>query len=309
VRLLLAGGGAFGEEHLRALEAIGGLDLALAEPNTGTRARLKQRYGLADTGADAIPMMDRFRPQGVIVATPAATHAPIALAALSRDIPVLIEKPVAPDSATVRHLRDAAAASRAFAQPGHILRFSEAHRQLAALVKSGEIGEPVMIASRRYRDAAHAVRYTDVDPVLMTLVHDIDLALWLDGSAAVSATARRQPAATARSLTTATLRSARGTIWQLSTAWVHPGPDVPPDRVEVVGTRGGAELTVGAHIDVYGETARRRPADLPDDPLGAELDGFLKGIVAGRNLSPVSLDDALDGILAAEMILDALRTG
>ena len=36
--------------------------------------------------------------------------------------------------------------------------------------------------SRRYRDDSHAVRYPDDDPVLMTLIHDIDIAQWVTGS-------------------------------------------------------------------------------------------------------------------------------
>jgi predicted dehydrogenase len=303
VKLLVAGGGAFGEEHLRTL---GALELAVAEPRTEVRERLVGRYALADSDGDTATLIERFAPSGVVVATPAAAHEGITLDALARGLPVLVEKPVAPDPATARRLRDAAASSRGFLQPGHILRFSAPHRQLAGILRSGEIGDLVHVGSRRYRDAAHADRYPDVDPVLMTMIHDIDLALWFDGRVPVSARANRGPPGSGRSMTDAWLTGAAGTSWHLSTAWLHPGPAVPDDRVELVGTRGSAELHVGSHIEVFAGESRRIPADAADDPLRTELLCFLDGIRSGTSRAPVTPDDAVDGLVVATMILAAL---
>jgi hypothetical protein len=44
------------------------------------------------------------------------------------------------------------------------------------------------------RDDSHAVRYPDDDPVLMTLIHDIDIAQWVTGSDFHSIVARRSEA-------------------------------------------------------------------------------------------------------------------
>lgn len=306
MKILVAGGGAFGKEHLKTLAAIGGVTLAVAEPRQDELERLRGTFGLADGDANAFALLERFRPDGVVVATPAKAHAPLATAALERAIPVLVEKPVAPDAATMRLLVDAAAASRAFLLPGHILRFSSAHRRLRDILAGGEIGELLQFKSRRYRDAGHAERYTDVDPVLMTMIHDIDLALWFSGAPAVSAGAVRRPAATARSLTTAQLLNSSGATWQLSTAWLHPGPDCPPDRVEIVGTKGSAELAIGSHIDIYGTEFRRIPLEDIDDPLRTELDCFLQRIRSGESSVPVGPQDAYEGLLAAEMVIEAL---
>lgn len=306
MKILVAGGGIFGKEHLKTLTTIGGLTLAAAETRETELARLGEMFPLADRDTDAFALLERFAPDGIVIATPAAAHAPLAIAALERGVPVLVEKPVAPDAATMRRLCGVAVASNSFLQPGHILRFSAGHRQLLDIFRQGEIGELLHFTSRRYRDASHAVRYTDIDPVLMTMIHDIDLALWFDGGTAVSAHAARRPEATNRSLTTAWLESSTGATWQISTAWLHPGPDCPPDRVEIVGTQGSAELVVGSHIDVFGPARRRIDMSAPDDPLRTELDCFLAGIRARASQAPVTPQDALNGLLAAEMILHAL---
>ena len=306
MRILVAGGGAFGKEHLKTLTAIGGVTLAVAETQEAELARLGETFTLADQDADFLSLLERFAPDGVVVATPAAAHAPLAIAALQRGVPVLVEKPVTLDTVTMRHLCNVAAASKSFLQPAHILRFSSGHKQLLQVLRQGQIGDLLQFSSRRYRDASHAARYTEIDPVLMTMIHDIDLALWFDGGCPVSVSATRLPKGTSHSLTTARLVSSSGAVWQVSTAWLHPGPDCPPDRVEIVGTRGSAELEVGSHIDVYGETRWRIEVGELDDPLRTELECFLAGIRAGRSHAPVTPEHAQNGLIAAEMIIREL---
>jgi len=307
MKIMVAGGGLFGKEHLKTLSAMVGISVALAEPRAEERERLRNVFGLAEADSDAFTLLERYRPDAVVIATPAEAHAPLAIAALERAIPVLVEKPVAPDAVTMRVLCDAADASSAFLLPGHILRFSAQHRRLKAVLASGAIGELLHFSSRRYRDASHAARYTDIDPVLMTMIHDIDLALWFSGSpAAKVASAFRRPAGTARSVTTACLEAASGAGWQLSTAWLHPNADCPPDRVEIIGTKGSAELLVDRCLTIYSATCERIELDAQYDALRTELDCFLSAIRSGGRQLPVKPRDALDGLLAAEAILKAL---
>ena len=304
MKILVAGGGAFGKEHLRALAKMGGVELAVAESRADELERLGTLFPLADRDQDAGRLIERFAPEGIVVATPAAAPAPQAHIARERDIPVLVEKPVAPDSTIMRQLCAAASRSRAFLQPGHILRFSAPHRKLREIVQAGQIGNLLRIVSRRYRDSSHADRYRDVDPVFTTMVHDIDLALWFDGSDAAEVRAVRLPPDDYRSLTIADVTSSRGVSWQLSLAWLHPSLDCPPDRVELIGTRGSVEFEAGRGIDLYTDDGHHQlPLAADDDPLRAELDAFLSGIRSGRLAAPVTLGDALRGLLVAERIV------
>lgn len=305
MKILVAGGGAFGREHLKTLAGLG-VDIAVAEVRPDALAALRGEFALADADADALALTDRFRPDGVVVATPAAVHEPLAIEALRRNIPVLVEKPVADTAEAAARLCTAAASSRAFLQPGHILRFSTGHQALLGILRDGEVGSLLRFSSRRYRDASHAARYRDIDPVLMTLIHDIDLALWFDGSDVAKVHAHRGPSGQAASLTTVHVEANSGAQWQLSTAWLHPGPDCPGDRVEIVGTGGSAELEVGSHIDLFADR-RARIGIGDDDPLATELVCFMDGIRAGRSQSPVSPEEALAGLRLAEAIMDELR--
>lgn len=307
MKILVAGGGLFGKEHLRTLSAMGDVTIALAEPRAEESERIAALFPIAMHDVDAIPLLDRFAPDGIVIASPAVAHAPLTLAALARNIPVLVEKPVAPDSAIMQQLCAAAGQSRAFLLPGHILRFSAPHLRLHEILAQGTIGELLRVTSRRYRDSSHAKRYRDVDPVFTTMIHDIDLALWFDGTDASEVRAMRLPRDDYRSLTVAEVISSRGALWQLSLAWLHPGLPWPPDRVELIGTMGSVEYDAERGIDLYTQDGHRNlQVAADDDPLRTELEAFLAGIRAGHLLAPVTPEDALKGLRVAERVVTAL---
>lgn len=304
-RILVAGAGAFGREHLSRLSRMVDVEIVgIADRLPAAAQEAAERYGLPVWDTDATALIDRLRPDGLIVATPANSHVPLACAALDRGIPVLVEKPVAPTAVEVAALIEVEARSTAFVLPGHVLRFSAAHRLLVNIARSDAIGPILSVTSRRFRDDSHAVRYRDIDPVLMTMIHDIDLCLWITGAKAGEAFAVRRPADTPRSQTIALVRDSTGAAWQLATAWTFPAESVPADRVEIVGEHGSVELEVGRHISQWGTVDRR--IDLatlpPEDALQAELDEFIRCIRTGTRPAVVTTRDAERGLAAAETI-------
>ncbi len=86
----------------------------------------------------------------------------------------------------------------------------------------------------------------------MTTIHDIDLMLWITGGTMEMLFALRNPPDTFRSVTVVTGQDTTGATWNLSNAWVVPGP-CPPDRVEITCERGVIEMEVGVAIRVSGE--------------------------------------------------------
>lgn len=304
-RILVAGAGAFGREYLGRLAAMTDVALVGVADRLPAAARdAAARYGVPAWDTDAGGLLERLRPDGLIVATPADSHVPLARAALDRGIPVLVEKPVGPTAAEVAALAEVEARSSAFVLPGHVLRFSAAHRMLVDIARTDAIGPILSVTSRRFRDDGHAVRYRDVDPVLMTMIHDIDLCLWITGAEAADAFAVRRPADTPRSQTIALVRDSTGAAWQLATAWTFPAQSVPADRVEILGEHGSVELEAGRHIRQWGAVDRR--IDLaalpPEDALQAELDEFIRCIRTRTRPRVVTTRDAERGLAAAETI-------
>jgi predicted dehydrogenase len=310
VRVLVAGAGDFGREHLDRLAARSDIILVgVADTNPASLELVRSRYGFIDRHTDPLQMIDEAEADAVIIATPAASHVELCASALGRKLCVLLEKPVAPSAATTAPLLAVAANSEGFVLPGHVLRFSKDHQRLIEIVRSGWIGKVVYVNSRRYRDDSHASRYPDTDPVLMTLIHDIDLAQWVTGSNFYSVLARRSEGVGFRSMTAVSATTLTRVICDLRTAWTFTEGDLPPDRLEVVGDRGNVELIIGHALHVYADGRR---ADYPlakaDDPLANEQDHFLS-CVRDRSLAPaLNLSQAVAGLKLADAAIESLRT-
>ena len=310
LRILVAGAGRFGGEHLARLAERPDVVVAgVGDPDPAALDQARPRFGAATFAADPLALIDAVEADAVIIAAPGAAHVELCAAALGRNLCVLLEKPIAPSAASAASLVASARVSKGFVLPGHVLRFSKDHGRLVEIVRSGRIGEILYVNARRYRDDSHAVRYPHDDPVLMTLIHDIDLAQWIAGSSFRSVLAHRS-AGGFRSITAARAITTTGVICDLRTAWTFPGADFPPDTLEVVGDRGGVELTVGRSIEVYADGRRtEHPCDGADDPLKNEQDHFL-ACVRDRTLRPaLNLDDALSGLKLADAALESLGAG
>jgi len=311
VRLLVAGAGSFGREHLRILSTMSDVILVgVADIVESAAEDACRRFGALEAGSDAREMLGRLRPDGLVIATPGPTHAALARHALDLGIPVLVEKPVAMSAAEAGILLDAAAPSDAFVLPGHILRFSAPHRRLVEIARSAAIGPIVSVTARRHRDDGHARRYAE-DPVLMTMVHDIDLALWITGSTPDEVLAHRRPTGTPRSETLMMGASPGGAVWRLTTAWTFPSLAPPPDRIEVVGERGSVELEAGIAIRVYGEAPLVLDVSTadPDQPHRAELAHFIDCVRQGAQPEAVALADAIAGLRVADAVLASVASG
>jgi predicted dehydrogenase len=307
--VLVAGAGLFGREHLARLVGRADVQVAgVADISADALAEIGSRYAIVNGAADPLRMIAETPADAVIVATPAQSHVEICQCALDAGLCVLLEKPVAATAAAATQLLAASQGARGFVLPGHVLRFSRDHRALVEIVRAGAIGDVLYINSRRYRDDSHAMRYPEIDPVLMTLIHDIDLAQWITGAGFGSVLARRSGGPGFRSITAVSATATTGAICDLRTAWTFPSTDAPADRLEVVGTGGSVELVVGEALRVWNaDRTTERPADAADDPLRNEQDHFL-ACVADRSRNPaLGLPEAIAGLQLAEAALRSLR--
>lgn len=311
LRIAVAGAGAFGREHLGRLMARNDVEVVgVSDPSSAALDVVRDRFAAVPLYSDSPRLIGDTQADGVVVATPASSHFELTQLALSRGISVLLEKPAAATAGEAARLEALSSASSAFVLPGHVLRFSKDHARLAGIVESGTIGDVLYVNSRRYRDASHATRYPDTDPVLMTMIHDIDLAVWLVRSLFRSVHGSRSGRPGFRSLTTAHVTTESGVCCDLRTAWVFEAGDIPADRLEVVGDRGSIELDVEIGLQLYADGRLTRiPLEAADDPLVNEHDHFVSNIRSGSKDLRVTLADATRGLKLAEAIIESFASG
>ncbi len=117
IRLGLVGGGMWGRSLIRTIQGLDDVHLCrLASSNPASRTQVDRRCAVYTTWPE---MLEAPGLDGVIVATPPPTHAHIAIAALDRDLAVLIEKPLTLDLAQAERLSDRVRQQGAIAMVDH----------------------------------------------------------------------------------------------------------------------------------------------------------------------------------------------
>jgi predicted dehydrogenase len=162
----LVGCGRWGRHVLRDLIGLG-CDVTVVARSEQSRGRARE--GGATAIVDSISSLNGV--DGVVIATPTATHAEAVEEALPLGVPVFVEKPLTADAASARRLA-AAAPDRLFVMDKW--RYHPGVRELARIARSGELGEVVGLHARRVT-LGH--RYTDVDTVWIHAPHDLAIAL------------------------------------------------------------------------------------------------------------------------------------
>ena len=144
----------------------------------------------AELGARAVADVDELfaAVDGVLVATPSATHPAAVAAALGAGLPVLCEKPLALDPDEVERLAETADAAGVPLVVGFQRRFDPALVAMRAAIAAGEYG-------RVYLARALAMDHRPPPPGFVAtsggifvdqLVHDLDALPWLLGDRVVS---------------------------------------------------------------------------------------------------------------------------
>jgi predicted dehydrogenase len=185
VRIAVVGVGLIGRRHVAAIDAADGArPAALVDPAPATRV-LADDVG-APWFADLEEMPDGLT-DAVILATPNALHVDGGLACIARGLPVLIEKPLAVDVAGARRLVEAAASAGVHLLVGHHRRHNPIIATAKEIIESGEIGRVVSVQGmfwlRKPDDYFEVAwrREPGAGPVLLNLIHDIDLLRYLVG--------------------------------------------------------------------------------------------------------------------------------
>ena len=126
--------------------------VALCDNDPATLQRASQQTGIAATFSDYNQLLDKADLDAVVIATPNAFHAPIALAAIARKKHVLCEKPIAMNLAEARQMLSAAEAAGVRHMTAFTYRFVPAMQYMRHLVHSGAIGRPYHFRASRFQD-------------------------------------------------------------------------------------------------------------------------------------------------------------
>lgn len=116
-----------------------------------------------------------------VVATADATHQQLVEACIARGIYALCEKPLTLSAdESLRLVRAERASGRRLVQVGFMRRYDTGYRHIHDSVRSGRVGEPVLIRQRHHNPLA-ANAFEAKMLLISSAAHDIDLFRWLTG--------------------------------------------------------------------------------------------------------------------------------
>ncbi len=176
IRVGLIGMGRMGQNHLRILSLLKGVDLAfIHDANAAIGEKLSSTYEVPSVlnPFDHLQGVD-----AVVIASPTVTHADYVKKIGKTVRNIFVEKPLA---ATLPESEDLVAfcqRSNLNLQVGFIERFNPAVQAIKRVLG----GSDRVISIDFTRTNKVSARITDVDAVIDLMIHDIDLALYLNGA-------------------------------------------------------------------------------------------------------------------------------
>ncbi|MGH9564234.1 MAG: Gfo/Idh/MocA family protein, partial [Terracidiphilus sp.] len=178
--MAVAGAGAFGRNHLRALrelenEGAGVALVAAVEPDAARGDEAAKQYGIpVFASIDALLGAD-LKLDAAVVAVPTVKHYEVALQLLDARLDLLIEKPLAATLGEADALIQSQKKNGRTIQVGHLERFNP-----AVLAVEPKLVRPMFFEAHRL--SIFSPRALDVDVVLDLMIHDLDIVLTFAGS-------------------------------------------------------------------------------------------------------------------------------
>ncbi|GAN79588.1 Gfo/Idh/MocA family protein [Acidocella aminolytica] len=335
--IAVCGAGVIGQAHIRLIQALParrGWLKGIIDPMPQAQAQAEMlgvRYS-----EHLVRALDEWRPDAVIIASPNALHVEMAGACIARNIPLLVEKPLADNVADAFALAHLAEERDVPLLVGHFRRHNPVMRAARDLLAKGGLGRLVSVnadVTVCKPDAYFNVPWRTQSgggPVLINLVHDIDALRYLCGEIesvqAVTSNAARgfeveDTAAvllrfTSGALATLTLSDATPSPW----CWDQTSGENKDfarhqgQCYRLCGTEAALELPGLIRWHYAGQKGWTQPLSAqplayePGDPLALQLDHFLR--VARREEQPmVSGKDGAATLAATMAVLEAARTG
>ena len=138
----------FGRSHIPAFQVNGCRVVAVCQRNRAHAQAIADKYGVEGVFDRWEDLLEKARPEIVVIATPPHLHKAIALAAFGQGAHVLCEKPIALDAAEGREILDAAARANRTAMTNFNWRSPAAFQQFHAMAQEGFLGRLLHVQVR-----------------------------------------------------------------------------------------------------------------------------------------------------------------
>jgi UDP-N-acetylglucosamine 3-dehydrogenase len=302
LRLGVVGVGVMGYNHARVLAEMPGVTLVgVADPDDKQAEAARHTLGCA-TVPDIRDLLE-LGVDAVSIAAPTHLHRSIALAAISRGVHVLVEKPIASSVEEGREIITAARRAGVTLMVGHVERFNPAVQAIKEALRDEDI---LSIAITRV--GPFPPRMSNVGVVIDLAVHDIDLISWFTESEIIEVQPQLSSAKAEREdIALLQFRTASGVLAHINTNWLTPFKartvHVATKRKYVIGDLLTRQVTECFGFQPDGSYSMRHLSVGHAEPLRSELSAFVAA-VRGNSRPPVTGEE---GVASLEIAIRCLN--
>jgi len=325
LRVGVVGVGNMGRHHARIYAELAGCEIVAVVDKDLDRAR----EIAGKTGGTAYASLEEVTADldAASVAVPTVYHAEVAIPLMERGVAVLIEKPLAQDTASAKELRDASRRHHSLLQVGHSERFNPVVQAMLRMGLTPRFIETHRISPFTFRSA-------DIGVVFDMMIHDIDIVLHLvkrrdytidavgvavlgpcedvanarvrfADQTVVNLTASRLALKTERKIRVFAPSGYVSMDYQKKTGIAIRLAD-NIDLIRMAKERNFEDLSQMKNLD-FGAMVKIEPLQVDDvEPLRAEIESFLRSIRTGTDAA-VSAEEGYAAVEMAERITDAVR--
>lgn len=325
LNIAVVGSGYWGPNLIRNVSQLRGAKLhTVCDINQNMLNKINDKYHPQYITTNIEDILKNDEIDGVIVATPAHTHAEIGEQILGAKKHLLIEKPLTLTSSDSQKLVELARQNDLILMVGHVFEYNPAVEKLKELVDSGELGKVLYVYSTRVN--LGKIR-DDLNAFWNLAPHDISIINYILGSSPEKVSARGfnflQPEKKLEDVVFAVLEYPEGIAAHIHTSWLDPDKirrmtvvgekkmvvydDISENRI-VIYDKGAVWVedseTYGVHRlmtytgDIY---IPKLPAV---EPLQAEIEHFLECIRTGN--TPRS--DGVNGLNVVKVLEGVSRS-
>jgi predicted dehydrogenase len=323
-RLALIGFGYWGPNYARALSELSQVQLtAICDRSSDRLTQVRQRYPGVMTCTDPSDVFRQSDIDAVVIATPASTHRQLVEQALSSGRHVLVEKPMALDTAGCDALCRLAESAKRVLMVGYTFLYNSGVRKMKECMTGGDFGQTYYLHATRTN--LGPIRQ-DVNAVWDLAPHDVAIFNYLLDQQPqwVSAVGTRVLRSSREDIGFATLGYANGVLGNIHVSWADPNK---VREVVAVGSRRRVVfndlndtervrffergVSVGdAVAESFGEFKLLvRDGDIvspkiePSEPLKNQCSDFLSAIASGR--APLADGHFASGVVRTLVAIEA----
>ena len=256
-QIALVGCGYWGKNLCRNFHALGALSTVVdATENGQATARSIAPNAIVSDNFDAILIDDQI--QGIALATPAETHADLAIRAMRAGKDVFVEKPMALSVRDAEEMQKVAFETDRILMVGHLLEYHSAVLKLRELINLGELGKINYIYSNRLNFGK--VR-TKENSLWSFAPHDVAVILRLldQSPIEVSASGGSYLTRGISDITVSNLRFSDDSRAHIFVSWLHPCKE---QRLVVVGDQ---KMAIFNDVNPFGEKLHIYPQSVQFD--------------------------------------------